>query len=205
MSNFTINDILSYNPNLTQHILWQYDNAAVLKALIEAKKTWYYNNLQDFWQQIVNKFLNIATADDWGLNLWGKILQVKRLYNINGSQISLSKELYRRLIKGKFKLLFSDGSIPEIHKYCNDIFKDYIKDGSFAVYVKDNNDMSLTYTINFEPTTEELALLYDRSFLPTPAGVKASINIMPAINLFGFFGTEFQPFNQGIFWNGNSF
>ena len=201
MSNFTINDILQYNPDLEQHILWQYDNAKVLKAIIEAKKTWYYNNLQDFWGQIVYNFLNIASANDWGLNLWGKILQVKRLYDINGQQISLSKELYRRLIKGKLKLLFSSGSIPEIHKYCNDIFKDYIQDNSFAVYVKDNNDMTLSYTINFVPTTEELALLYDRSFLPTPAGVKANIRIIPAIDLFGFYGTEFQPFNHGVFYN----
>lgn len=198
-------DTTAYNPNFEQHILWQYDNAKHLKSLISSKKNWYKTNNEDFWKNLITDFLCIDTANDWGLNLWGKILQVKRLYNLNGQQISLSKKLYRRLIKGSLQLLYSKGSIPEIHKFCNSVFEDYVNVNSWAVYVKDLNNMTLQYIVNFEPTQEELALLYDRDFLPTPTGVKSIIYIMPASTLFGFYGTEFQTFDNGVFYNGQIF
>ena len=194
-------DTNAYNPNFEQHILWQYDNSKSLKSLILSKKNWYNTNLTEFWQNIITDFLKISSANDWGLNLWGKILQVRRLYNINGELVYISKELYRKVVKGKLQLLFSSGTIPDIHKFCNSVFSDYVHQNAWAVYIKDNNDMTIQYIINFTPTTEELALLYDRDFLPTPAGVGKNIYITSTDTLFGFQGSEFQPFNNGVFWN----
>ena len=196
-------DIFSFNPNLEKHILWQYDNAKVLKSLIEAKAQWQKGNVGDFWVYVRDKFLNIQTADDWGLNLWGEILKVKRILNVNGVSVSLSTELFRKLVLGKLQLCFSNGTIPEILKYMNFIFADHSIGGMAAVSVFDNHDMTIRYLFNFVPSDEELALIYDRSFLPTPAGVDAVINLLPANNIFGFYGSEFQPFNQAPFWGGN--
>jgi len=200
----TIQDIFKYDADLKQHILWQYENAPALKSLIEQKAAWYKVNVNDFWNYIRANFLNIKTANDWGLNLWGKILKVKRIYKINGADISLSTELYRRLVLGKLQLLYSNGTVPEIHKYCNNVFSDYVTPFSWAVLVFDNHDMSITYQLNFSPTTEELALILSRDFFPTPAGVEEHINIIPYKNIFGFYRTEFQPFNQVPFWNGQT-
>lgn len=190
------------NVELEKHITWQYDNSTILKSLIKYKDDWYNKNLNGFWDKITYNFLDIKTATDWGLNLWGKLFQVKRLYNINGKQINISRELYRRLILGKLQLIHSNGTNPDINKYLNFIFSPYVTNTSWAVIVQDNLDMTITYIFNFEPTDEELALIYSRNFLPTPAGVEDKIYIMDPKNIFGFDGTGFQPWNQAPFWDG---
>ncbi len=202
MSNIKIQDIFTFDANLIQNILWQYDNAPVLKSLITQKDEWYDENLNGFWEKIVSDFLNINTATDWGLNLWGKILQVKRLYNVNGEQISLNTDLYRRLILGKLQLIRSNGTVPEINKYLNFVFSPYSTATAFAGFVQDMRDMTVVYIFNFDPTDEELALIYSRDILPTPAGVQDKIYLMPENAIFGFDGTGFQPWNQAPFWDG---
>jgi hypothetical protein len=201
MADFNILDIFTFNENLIQNVIWQYDNAEKLKSLIKAKNTYYAENLQDFWEQIVNDFLNIHTATDWGLNLWGKILKLKRTYNINGKSITISTELYRRLILGKLQMIRMTGTVPEINKYLNFVFK-ADKGSTARSYVFDNHDMSIQYVLNFEPTEEELALIYARAILPTPVGVLDRIYILEQKNIFGFYGTGFQPWGQAPFWDG---
>ena len=202
MSNFDIHDVFTFDTNLIQNILWQYEKAENLKGLISRKENWYNTNLNDFWLKIVDDFLNIQTATDWGLNLWGKILNVSRIYNVNGVQTTLSTELYRRLILGKISLIRSNGTVPEINKYLNFIFSNHIPATTNAAVVKDNFDMSVYYVLNFEPTDEELALIYSRTFFPTPAGVKDKIYLLDQTTIFGFQNTGFMPFNTAPFWDG---
>ena len=202
MSNFDIHDVFTFDTNLIQNILWQYEKAENLKGLISRKENWYNTNLNDFWLKIVDDFLNIQMATDWGLNLWGKILNVSRIYNVNGVQTTLSTELYRRLILGKISLTRSNGTVPEINKYLNFIFSNHITATTNAAVVKDNFDMSVYYVLNFEPTDEELALIYSRTFFPTPAGVKDKIYLLDQTTIFGFQNTGFMPFNTAPFWDG---
>lgn len=203
MSNFNIHNVFTFDTNLIQNVLWQYENAAGLKSLISQKEEWYSTNLNVFWQKIVDDFLNIKTATDWGLNLWGKILNVSRIYYVNGEQITLSTELYRRLILGKMSLIRSNGTVPEINKYLNFIFSDHTTNDTYAAVVQDNNDMSVYYVLNFTPTDEELALIYSRTFLPTPAGVLDKIYLLDQTIIFGFANTGFMPFNTAPFWDGS--
>lgn len=187
---------------LSKNILWQYDNAPNIKSLIYSKENWYTVNNDNFWQKVIDDFLNITSANDWGLAVWGKILQVSRLYTINGVDVTLSRDLYRRLILGKLSLIHSTGTIPEIMRYCNFIFKNSADEENIAVIVQDNYDMTITYTFTFAPNFEELALIYSRTFLPTPAGVKENIVIIAINEVFGFDGSGLQPFNQAPFWDG---
>lgn len=202
MADFNILDLFTFDANIINNIIWQYENAESLKSLIQSKEDWYNENLADFWQGIVDNFLNINTADDWGLNLWGRILQVNRVYNVYGETTTLSTEMYRRLILGKLQLLTSNGTVPEINKYLNFIFSDYVTDTGYGAIVRDVYDMTVVYILNFEPDDEELALIYSRTFLPTPAGVQDKIYIMPQESIFGFYETGFQPFGQAPFWDG---
>ena len=202
MADFNIHDVFSFKTNLIQNVIWQYENATNLKTLITQKENWYNTNLDEFWLKIESDFLNIQTATDFGLNLWGQILQVSRTYNINGNLTTLSTELYRRLILGKLQLIRSDGTVPNINKYLNFIFKDYKNENSLGAFVRDNHDMSVVYVLNFEPSEEELALIYSRTFLPTPAGVQDKIYILEEKNIFGFYDTGFQPWGQAPFWDG---
>lgn len=201
MADFNILDVFQFEESLINNIIWQYDNAEALKSLINSKNEYYSTNLNEFWQQIVNDFLNIQTATDWGLNLWGQILKIKRIYNINGQSVTLSKETFRRVILGKLQLIRSNGTIPEINSYLNFVFKTD-ETANYQSYAFDNNDMTMQYVLNFEPTQEELALIFSREILPTPAGVLDRLYILEQSAIFGFYGTGFQPFNQAPFWDG---
>lgn len=203
MADFNILDVFEFDTSLLPNIIWQYENAENLKSLITQKNTWYQENLNTYWKTVVDDFLNIETATDWGLNLWGKILKVNRIYNVNGELITLSTDLYRQLILGKLSLIRSNGTVPEINKYLNFIFKNYVTDTAFAAYVMDNYDMSVYYVLNFTPTDEELALIYSREFLPTPAGVEDKIYLLDQYTIFGFYDTGFMPWNVAPFWDGH--
>ena len=202
MADFNIYEVFNFNTNLLSSIIWQYDNAPSLQSLITQKNDWYNANVEQFWQDIITNFLNINTANDWGLGLWGNILQVSRTINVNGQLTTLSKEMYRRLILGKLSLIRSNGSVPEINAYLNFIFQDKKTSTSLGAIVRDNQDMSVYYIFNFEPTDEEMALINSRTFLPTPAGVQDKIYILEEYKIFGFYNTGFQPFGQAPFWDG---
>ena len=202
MADFDIYEILNFDTNLLNSIIWQYDNAPNLQNLINQKNDWYNTNLNEFWQGITTNFLNINTANDWGLGLWGNILQVSRTINVNGQLTTLSTEMYRRLILGKLSLIKSSGTVPEINAYLNFIFQDKKTSTSLGAIARDNQDMTIYYILNFEPTDEEMALIYSRTFLPTPAGVQDKIYILEEYKIFGFYNTGFQPFGQAPFWDG---
>lgn len=202
MANFNIYELFNFDTNLLSSIIWQYDNAPNLQSLITQKNDWYNANVEQFWQDIITNFLNINTANDWGLGLWGNILQVSRTINVNGQLTTLSTEMYRRLILGKLSLIKSNGSVPEINAYLNFIFQDKKTSTSLGAIVRDNQDMSVYYIFNFEPTDEEMALINSRTFLPTPTGVQDKIYILEEYKIFGFYNTGFQPFGQAPFWDG---
>lgn len=202
MANIKVHDVFTLPTDLLKNVTWQYDSAKALKSLIEQKETWYNENLNAFWKKIVDDFLNISTATDWGLDLWGKALNVPRIYNVNGTQTTLSTELYRRLVLGKLQLIHSNGTVPEINKYLNFIFKDHATATTNA-YVKDQLNMTVYYVLNFTPTDEELALIYSREFLPTPAGVQDKIYLLDQSIIFGFYGTGFMPWSVAPFWDGH--
>ena len=74
--------------NLEKTILWQYDKATKLNSLIKAKQKWYQQNVSFF---ITNFFLNvfdIKRANDFGLTIWGKLLNFPRQIMLNKYQIT---------------------------------------------------------------------------------------------------------------------
>ena len=74
--------------NLEKTILWQYDKATKLNSLIKAKQKWYQQNVSFF---ITNFFLNvfdIKRANDFGLTIWGKLLNFPRQIILNKYQIT---------------------------------------------------------------------------------------------------------------------
>lgn len=69
-------NIQVYNPtlDLTQSILWQYDESVRLKSLIMQKQTWYELDQTDFWNNWVRDVFTLSTANDFGLSVWSIIL-----------------------------------------------------------------------------------------------------------------------------------
>lgn len=185
-----------YSVNLLQTLIWQYDNAPRLQSLLQKKQDWYHQNNTQFWMDWLDNVFNISTANDFGLTVWGLLLRVDRTYIVNNQPYSLDTEQYRLLLKGRLLYLSMNGSVPEINAYLHLLFEN-----RGPVYVIDNQNMTIRYVLEFNPTESEKIVFLNTGILPRPAGVGYQINIIPRKNTFGFRGQNLQTFNNGTFWN----
>ena len=186
-----------FSIDLQKCILWQYDKANNLKKLITKKEDWYKLNTTDFINDFYKNIFNIDTANDFGLSVWGKVLNFDRtVVFIGGTTHYLTTEQYRFLLKGqilKFNMKYV--SVPEINRYLRVIFNEQ---NNYRVFVRDNLDMTMTYNITKDmgEIQEEITqLLNSYDFLPRPSGV--NINIV--VNYNGYFGFEGVGNNRGGF------
>lgn len=191
--------IFEYNSktDLEKYIIWQYGNSSALQTLLTQKQEWYNENQTEFWQNWTKDVLNISTANDFGLSVWGNLLQVPRTYKIDGVMTTLEKEQYRLLLRGRLLYLRMNGSVPQINQYLKLLFE---SDGT--AFVRDNLDMTMTYILDFTPTTEQLVVLLNTNVLPRPAGVGYKIYVLPDEEIFGFEGSDWVGFDQAPFWSG---
>lgn len=187
--------IFEYDPSidLTKHIFWQYNNAPALNSLINSKQSWYNQNQTDYWANWVKDVLNITSANDYGLAIWGILLGIPRTYLVDGENISLSKEQFKTVILARLRLLHMRCTVPEINKLLKFLFGKYGK-----AYVTDNFDMTMTYHFNFNLTALQIAVLQNVTLLPRPAGVN-QILVALGDNVFGFNGSGAYPFDQARF------
>lgn len=74
--------------NLEKCILWQYDKAPNINGIIKAKQKWYRQNVSYFMTSFFLNIFNLKTANDFGLSVWGKLLNFPRQVMLNKYQIS---------------------------------------------------------------------------------------------------------------------
>lgn len=188
-------DILEYTTatDFEKHILWQYNNAPALNSLMQSKQAWYDTNHNNFWNDYIKNVLNISTANDYGLSIWGSILQIPRTFLVNGNEETVDIEEYRTLIQARMLLLRTRATLPEINEFLKFVYGKYGK-----AFVVDNNDMTISYMFSFQLTNLQIAILQTIPLLPKPAGVKISIFSSNGV-VFGFNGSNAYPFDQAPF------
>lgn len=198
-----------YSPSvdLLQALLWQYNDAAKIQSLLDAKQAWFDENQSGFWEDWVRDVFDLRTANDFGLEVWSLILNLPLAipvtevtgerpsfgfgpYRLNfnngnfrpqtGSVISLDTEQKRFALRLRYFQLANRGSIPEINRFIAYLFQ-----GVGKVYVQDGLNMTMTYVFKFTPSAAIRLVLDYYDLLPRPAGVGVTrtISITPA---FGF-------------------
>lgn len=194
--------------NLLQAILWQYNDAENLQALLVAKQAWYNSNQQAFWQGWIANVFNLDTADEFGLGVWSIILGLPNFINQsspgpeipvfgfdgsggvnfdngilalpNGGSVVLSIVTQRLVLQFRYFQLCSSGTVPEINR-----FLAYLFGGPNKAWLIDQQNMSQTYIFNF-PVSWELAYVFNNlDILPRPAGV-GSAWLDATLEYFGF-------------------
>ena len=190
-----MSNIFEYTPNIDfeKHVFWQYNNSPNINSLVSQKQDWYIENHQNFWQDWITNVLTLSTANDYGLAVWGNLLQTPRTWKINGENVTLTTQQYRTLLIARLRLLSIRGTVEEINGILNFLFKNYGK-----AWVIDNYDMTITYRFNFNLTDLQLEILRNLTLLPRPAGVEMEV-IAVGNDVFGFDGSGAQPFNQAPF------
>ena len=197
-----------FHSDLLRAVLWQYEDAENLKALASFKAQWFERYNSQFWKDWYRDVFNLDTANEFGLAVWARILDIplgidvppadlsktgfgfgnkKRNFASNFRRNSdytlvLTKEQKRLLVRMRYFNLTTRPSVPKINAF----LAKYFGDESGSVFVLDPLDMTyVVYVFNFNPD-ERLRLLLDNfDMLPRPSGVGIKYRVVTR-NAFGF-------------------
>lgn len=177
----------------------QYGYTNVSDLMIKRATVWD-NYLGDVSERFITEILDYNTCIPEALDfIWGRMLKVTRTFaGADGENFTLTDDQFREIIKIRAFGTIWDGGVYKMNRFLQDLFKN-----RGTAYVQDSLDMKyeiFVFDFMLEPWEEYLFLYKD--ILPRPAGVGIAIYNLFADSTFGFEGTEFQPFNQGVLWNG---
>ena len=192
----------TYRPVWPQTVISQYANAPKLLALIASfSDAINANALSDSFY--VNMW-NIDTATGYGLDVWGRIVGVRRTLYVPGGQsgallgwgnasgwfgwdqapwntnnnltpnYTLTDSDYRRLILVKALSNISDRSIQSMNSALMIMFA-----GQGNVYVQDTGNMTGNYLFKFQPSVLDLDILVQSGAFSNPSGVLMTVVISP--------------------------
>jgi uncharacterized protein DUF2612 len=178
-------------------VISQYANSPILTGMIQS-----FNEAMDLtedFDDFYDMIWNVLTAQGYGLDVWGRIVDVARTIPLTGNiaylgfdeasswtgfgqggfytgggispNFVLGDADYRRLILAKAASNICDGSIEAINKILLALFPQ-----RGACYVADGLNMSLTYTFSFALNPVEIAIVEDAGVLPNPTGVVVNIS-----------------------------
>lgn len=206
--------------NVEQTIISQYGTSATITQLIRNMNA-YIDPRADF-DAFYNFVWNVDTAQGFGLDIWGRIVNIGRELLIPDDPIyfgfsdalpgsypfgeapfwdgtpaashtyRLEDDAYRKLILVKALANISATTAPALNQLLQNLFA-----GRGRCYVNDLGDMQLRYTFEFLLTPYEFAIMTQSHALPRPAGVGA-ILIATEVPVFGF-APDSAPFGQAPF------
>lgn len=201
-------------------IISQYGNSPTILQLITNMNT-YIDPRADI-DNFYNVVWNVDTAIGFGLDIWGRIVNISRslkipldqdyfgfqsgsddwepfnqapFYDRNNTSTQtylLGDDAYRQLILVKALANISSTNAPSINQLLQNMFM-----GRGRCYVNDLGNMQLRYTFEFMLTPLELAIMTQSGALPRPSGVSAII-FTTEMPVFGF-AIDDEPFNQAPF------
>lgn len=211
---------LDLSVDLLQSLLWQHNEASNLTALLEQKQAWWNENYTQFWNDWITDVFDLRTANEFGLQVWSRILNVplqitlppsapgKKTFGfgvhnqnfthgnfstLGGSTAGLTTDQKRTVLQMRYFKLISRPTVVEINRMLNMVFKDYGK-----AWVLDANDMSfVVYTFDFVPGSQLALILQSYDILPRPAGVGVKY-VVAGRKTFGF-GAHYENFTHGTF------
>jgi hypothetical protein len=204
-----------FSVDLLRAILWQYNDAGRLQSLFSSKAQWYAEAQAGFWEDWAQDVFDLTTANEFGLSVWGVILDVPLSYGLPSSGArpvfgfgdfnqnfengtfgrdaagvaGLTIDQKRLVLRLRYYQLISDGTVPHINYVLREVFG--------MGRVLDSYDMTATYIFETALGSGVLAVLQEFDLLPRPAGVEIDILIDPT-NVFGF-DPYYQNFGNGGF------
>lgn len=209
---------LEFNVNLMRTVLWQYENAPKLKSLVQSEQDWANENVTEFWKNWFRDVFNLKTANEFGLNVWSRILDVPLTINrprrVAGSvfgfggnhenfgngnfgrarsqDIEVTTEQARKILLLRWFQLTSRPTVANINEALEIVF------GAGIAYVQDNLDMSnQLFMFTERPDYQTIDLLKNTDLLPRPSTVGSAYSVQPRAG-FGF-GRNHLNFGNGNF------
>lgn len=206
-----------FTVNAMQALLWQYNEALRLQAIVQENQDFYNLNQTAFWENWYRDVFDLRTANEFGCTVWGIILGMPLTIEIpvdgvdngswgfgeyrknfengnfafsNNSFYSLPLEQKRLVLRMRYFQLTSRGTVPEINFFLREIFGP-------GVYVLDGLDMTGEVIFQTEPSASTKFILKYYDVLPRPAGVGVTWSVLTD-KAFGF-GDFRVNFDNGNF------
>jgi hypothetical protein len=182
-------------------LLSQYANSPRLTALVDYANEWIDPgvDLNAFYSYV----WNVKTAQGFGLDIWGRIVNVPRQITITplpdylgynealtgsypfgqepfyggartGDVYSLSDDAYRVLIMTKALANISSFTAPSVNALLRFLFA-----GRGDCHVEELGGMAIKYVFNFALQPWEASVIQQPSLMPRPAGVNITIVVNP--------------------------
>lgn len=155
----------------------------------------------DIAERFENEILNLDTCVSEALDYyWGRLYKISRVFtNRNDEQFTLDDDMFREILKIRAFGSRWNGTLAQMNEFMADLFK-----GERFVFVTDSQSMSGGLKYEFSTLTdEELYLFSEKDILPRQAGVGIEIHVIDTDTTFGFYGTELQPWSQGVLYQGS--
>jgi len=217
-----MSQIQTFDPSvdLLRALLWQYNKAARLEALLAQKQDWYNANQTNFWVDWERDVFDLRTANNFGLAVWSIILNIplaitdsgdepdkpiwgfgqyrKNFNNGNFAAIassSLTIEQKRLVLRLRYFQLVTTGAVPEVNQ-----FFAYLFEPLGLAYVVDGYAMNARYVFDFPVSSDLELVLTEYDLLPRPAGVKVDFVVLGEAKGWGF-GRYHKNFNNGNFYH----
>ena len=121
MTNHVIDNTIN---NLGKTVLWQYDKAYRLLALIKHMQILYHVSVSQFWDWWNEKVLSIDTCGEFGATVWGILLGVRRpKVSWDGEEEHpVAVSVYRKILKGAFYMMKAGSDMADLNKYIELVF-----------------------------------------------------------------------------------
>lgn len=208
-----------FSVDLLRALLWEYNDAVNLQALLQNKQDWYNDNQASFWNNWIRDVFDMRTANEFGLRVWSIILALPLFVNTppdpldkptwgfgpyrrnfnrgnfssrTGSSVNLSLESKRLALRLRYFQLTTTGAVPEVNRFLAYIFAPY-----GHVYLLDRYNMTQRYIFTFPIPAEMQYLFNNFDILPRPAGVGSSY--YDITKKYWGFGPNHLNFERGTF------
>lgn len=205
--------------NIEKTIISQYAHSPVILDLIH-----HFNACicpQDKLQEFYHAVWNINTAQDYGLDVWGRIVGVDRDFKVTPKDhylgfsdgflafndgiwsvgdgatavYTLNDDAYRKLIMIKAMKNIIYATAYNINRLLIAMFGDRGR-----VYFLKIGTMKARYVFQFNLTPTERTIIFQSDILPRPSGVLVDFFEPKAGQYFGFKEANLTPFNNGVFY-----
>ena len=217
-----------FEVNVLRALIWQYNNAQKLMGLLERKQVFYDEQQRDFWRNWIRDVFDLRTANDFGLAIWAKILNVPLTdqefdspddylaftfsdvvgidatlptSNFNNGNFATTTGLVALNTEQKrllLRLRYFSLVTAATVPEINQFLNFLFADTNIRAYVRDNNDMTIDYVFGRIPDSEVLYVLQNFDALPRPSAVGSNI-VIDVVSSWGF-GTHRFNFNRGNFF-----
>jgi hypothetical protein len=186
------------NANLLRAILWQYEGAPKLRQIVDAEQAYFDGAQVQFWSDWLRDVFDFNTANDFGLAVWARILDINlgvdapasgdeakfgfgtnnenfgagNFGRAKAGDIGLTTAQKRLVIRLRYAQITKRPTLSNINETLSTVFADF---GGVA-YAVDNRDMTIEYLFAFTLPSSLKLVLEQYDLLLRPAGVAYTVS-----------------------------